>query len=102
MQASKYYFGSFFFKLAGYFKGQLISKPIYDLLTSPKKRTDEFDLFAFLLFTVQTNQIRPFVFLENLRLANLLFEINWPLVEISANPLHLIDFYQCENWKKKS
>ena len=31
-------------------KGQLISKPIYDLLTSPKKRTDEFDLFAFLLF----------------------------------------------------
>ena len=32
-------------------KGQLISKQIYDLLTSPKKRTDEFDLFAFLLFT---------------------------------------------------
>ena len=32
-------------------KGQLISKPIYDLLTSPKKRTDEFDWFAFLLFT---------------------------------------------------
>ena len=32
-------------------KGQLISKPIYDLPTSPKKRTDEFDLFAFLLFT---------------------------------------------------
>ena len=32
-------------------KGQLISKPIYDLLTSPKKRTEEFDLFAFLLFT---------------------------------------------------
>ena len=32
-------------------KGQLISKPIYDLLTSPKERTDEFDLFSFLLFT---------------------------------------------------
>ena len=32
-------------------KGQLISKPIYGLLTSPKKQTDEFDLFAFLLFT---------------------------------------------------
>ena len=32
-------------------KGQLISKPINDLLTSPKKRTDKFDLFAFLLFT---------------------------------------------------
>ena len=34
-----------------YAKGQLISKPIYDLLTSPKKQTDKFDLFAFLLFT---------------------------------------------------
>ena len=27
-------------------KGHLISKAIYGLLTSPKKRTDEFDLFA--------------------------------------------------------
>ena len=35
-------------------KGQLISKATYGLLTSPKKRTDEFvlfALFAFLLFT---------------------------------------------------
>ena len=32
-------------------KGQLILKPIYDLLTSLKKRTDEFDLLAFLLIT---------------------------------------------------
>ena len=32
-------------------KGQLISKAIYNLLTSPKNRTDEFVLFAFLLFT---------------------------------------------------
>ena len=31
-------------------KGQLISKAIYGLLTSPKKRTDEFVLFAILLF----------------------------------------------------
>ena len=31
-------------------KGQLISKAIHGLLTSPKKRTDEFVLFAFLLF----------------------------------------------------
>ena len=28
-------------------KGQLISKAIYGLLTSPKTRTDEFVLFAF-------------------------------------------------------
>ena len=27
-------------------EGQLISKAIYGLLTSPKKQTDEFDLFA--------------------------------------------------------
>ena len=32
-------------------KGQLILKAIYGLLTSPKKWTDEFVLFAFLLFT---------------------------------------------------
>ena len=32
-------------------KGQLSSKAIYGLLTSPKKRMDEFVLFAFLLFT---------------------------------------------------
>ena len=30
-------------------KGQLISKEIYALLTSPKKRMDKFLLFAFLL-----------------------------------------------------
>ena len=32
-------------------KGQLISKAIYGLLTSPQKRTDGFVLFDFLLFT---------------------------------------------------
>ena len=32
-------------------KGQLISKAIYGLLTSTKKRTDKFVLFVFLLFT---------------------------------------------------
>ena len=56
-------------------KGQLISKAIYGLLTSPKKRTDEFVLFAFLLFTANKSNY-PFIFWENLRLANLLFEIN--------------------------
>ena len=40
-------------------KGQLISKPIYDLLPSPKKRADEFDLFVFLLFTA--NKSNSFV-----------------------------------------
>ena len=32
-------------------KSQLISKAIYGLLNSPQKQTDEFVLFAFLLFT---------------------------------------------------
>ena len=38
------------------FKGQLILKEIYGLLTSPKKRMDKFVLFAFLLFMAK-NQI---------------------------------------------
>ena len=34
-------------------EGQLISKAIYGLLTSSKKRTDEFDFFPFLLFIAE-------------------------------------------------
>ena len=34
----------------------------------------------------QTNQICSFVFLENLWLANLLFEINWPLKPFGLHP----------------
>ena len=41
------------------FKGQLISKAIYGLLTSPKKRTDKFVLFAFLLLAA--NKSKSFV-----------------------------------------
>ena len=42
-------------------KGHLISKANYGLPTFSKKRTDEFDLFAFLLFTAnKSNQIRSF------------------------------------------
>ena len=37
-------------------KGQLISKAIYGLLTSPKKWMDEFVLFAFLLFTANKSK----------------------------------------------
>ena len=54
----------------------MISKAIYGLLTSSKKGTDKFVLFAFLLCT----EIRPFVFWENLQLANLLFSFIWPLM----------------------
>ena len=49
-------------------KGQLISKAIYGQLTSPKKRTDEFDLFAVKSKKEkkQPKQIRPFDFWEKL------------------------------------
>ena len=41
--------------------GRLTSKAIYSLLTSPPKKTDEFALFAFLLFTEnKSNQILSF------------------------------------------
>ena len=59
-------------------KGQLISKAIYGLLTFPKKKTDEFVSFAFLLLQ-QTNQIHPFGFWENLKIANLLSSFIWTL-----------------------
>ena len=49
-------------------KSQLISEAIYGLLTSPKKQTDEFVLFAFLLF--MTNKSN----LSVRQLANLLFD----------------------------
>ena len=38
-------------------KGQLISKAIYGLLISPKKQTDKFVLFAFLLFTANKTNL---------------------------------------------
>ena len=58
-------------------KSQLISKAIYGLLNSPQKQTDEFVLFAFLLFTAKKSNSS--VFWENLRFANLLFDFIWPL-----------------------
>ena len=39
------------YKAKSVLKGQLILKANYGLLTSPKQQMDEFDLFAFLLFT---------------------------------------------------
>ena len=43
-------------------KGQLMSKAIYGLLTSPKKQTDDFVLFAFLLFrAIKSNSSVRFI-----------------------------------------
>ena len=61
-------------------KGQLISKVDWRTVDSPKKRTDEFDLFA-VKSKKQTKQIHPFVFWENLWLANLLFGFISPLIK---------------------
>ena len=66
-------------------EGQLISKAIYGLLTSPKNKGT--NLFCLLFYSSrQTNQIRPFVFWENLQLANLLFGFIWPLVWSKISP----------------
>ena len=55
-------------------KGQLIPKADWRAIDSPKNERMNLFCLLFLLFT-ETNQIRAFVFWENLRLANLLFEI---------------------------
>ena len=53
-------------------KGQLISKEIYGLLTSPKNELT--NLFCLPFYSSrQTNKIHPSFFWENLQLANLLF-----------------------------
>ena len=67
-------------------KGQLILKADWHAIDSPKKRTDDL-FFFFLLFysSRQTNQIRPFVFWENLWRANLLFGFILPLPDASKH-----------------
>ena len=60
--------------IAAHTKGQLISKADWRAIDSPKKRKEEFVSFAFF-------QIRPLVFWENLRRANLLFSFIWPLAK---------------------
>ena len=48
------------------FKGHLISKANYGLPTSSKKRTDEFDLFAFTTLHGKQIKSNPFVFWKKL------------------------------------
>ena len=43
------------FMIAMVSKGQLISKADWRVINSPKKQTDEFVLFAFLLFTASAS-----------------------------------------------
>ena len=59
-------------------KGQLISKAIYGLLTSPKKRTDKFVLFAFLLFMANKSNLSVRFFGES-KARQSAFKINRPL-----------------------
>ena len=60
-------------------KGQLISKTIYGLLTSPKKWTDEFVFFAFLFFTTNISNLSVHFLGESMARQSA-FRINWPLV----------------------
>ena len=54
-------------------KGQIKPKADWRAVDSPKKRTNEFLLFAFLLFTAKETLL---VFWENLRRANLLLVLS--------------------------
>ena len=65
-----------------------MSKAIFGLLTSPKKQTDKFDLFAFLLFVANKSSVR---FLGESTAGQSNFGFIWPFVpakrkvEISQN-----------------
>ena len=60
-------------------KGQLISKADWRAIDSPKKRTDEFDLFA--VKSKKAKKTNLFVrFLGESMARQSAFEINWPLI----------------------
>ena len=88
-------------------KGQLISKAIYGLLTSPKKRTDEFVLFAFLLFTA--NKSNSYIqFLGESMARQSAIGFIWPLVaELfgpgarGQSPFTILENTLEPSWKKK-
>ena len=64
------------------------SEPVWVILATGHITAISSFIFSVILkvsySSLQTNQIRPFNFWENLRLANLLFEINWPLQGFAA------------------
>ena len=60
-------------------KGQIKQEADWRAIDSHKKRTNEFVLFAFLLFTAKKKQSCSFNFWENLRHAQTAFGFIWPL-----------------------
>ena len=80
------------------------SEPVWVILTTGHITAISSFIFSVILKVsyslLQTNQIRPFNFWENLRLANLLFKINWPLQGFAA-PMRseLLTYFQkpCKN-----
>ena len=71
-------------------KGQLISKAIYGLLTSPKKRTDEFVLFAFLLFMAnKSNSSVRFLGKSKARQSAFWFYLTFSCLILSAKNIKL-------------
>ena len=73
-------------------KGQLISKADWRAIDSPKKRTDEFVLFAFLLFTANKSNSSVH-FLGESTARQSVFEIDWPLVFFETKSSLTISFY---------
>ena len=68
-------------------KGQIKSKADWRALDSPKKQTNKFVLFAFLLFTA--NKTNSSIYLwKNLRRAQTTFNFIWPLVKLQLKSLH--------------
>ena len=94
----RHHFWSFLFRDG--FKGQLMSKAIYGLVTSPKKRTNEFDLFAVKRKKAKktNSSVR---FLGEVSRPWIAFEINWPLAESKQyrqNQVAEFGRIRCKNW----
>ena len=60
-------------------KGQLISKCLFGIFNSPKKRTKKLDFTTYYLEYLKQNCFRSF--LAELKTPKRHFEINWPLVK---------------------
>ena len=90
----------------GHPKGQIISKAIYGLLTSPKKRTDEFDLFAFLLFTANKSNSSVCVLGESTaRKSTFWFALTYIYAQIDSSIYNsfdlLIFIIEFDDWNSK-
>ena len=70
-------------------KGQLISKADWRAIDSPKKRTDKFVLFAFLLFRANKSN-SSVCFLGESTACQSLFDFIWPLCSSKSTHFHYL------------